>query len=231
MSFKPQTKQGYVYNVLREDIQNGRLKPGTKLTLAELQERFEVSHIPIREALRNLEKESLVELSPHATAVVKGISTQEAIWLGELRIILEPLAAAQATQHLCDGDLTELGNLIAQMDKEVDNANLSGYLQLNFELHKLIYSHTPNQHLARIVNELVETINRYHMTEGQLQLWHNEHKKLFQALKKKDETKVQEIMHQHLLHMNEIFDEEKGTTPEDLTKEKTRMVTKSGLFD
>src|SRR5690606_37505722 len=102
------TKQQTVYDSLREEILDGALPPGTRLMFAELAQRFDMSPIPVREALRQLERENLIEVHPHVKVVVKAIPLEEAVWASELRMELEPIAVREAMPFVQDRHLREL---------------------------------------------------------------------------------------------------------------------------
>lgn len=212
MKKAPLTKQGYVYDGLRQDIQAGRIKPGTKLTLDELKKQFGVSHIPIREALRQLEKENLIRLNPHASAEVIGISVKDAILINEIRCRLEPYAAAEALKNMTSEEFSTLNDLVDQLDDIIDPPDLERYIVLNRQFHAHILSLTPNKFLARMVTDLVETANRYRVIAGvnpdYLKLWQNEHHMLLRAYKEGDALGVEKIMQHHLSHVKEVLQAE-----------------------
>ena len=95
------TKNMAVYEALRQDIIDGRLKPSQKLIMSDLAKRFELSEIPVREAIRRLESDGIVEFTPHMGAVVSKIDESEFVEIYLIRIELEALANRLAVPQ-CD---------------------------------------------------------------------------------------------------------------------------------
>ena len=86
-----------IVELIRQGIYEGTYKPGTRLNIADLAQSFSASAVPVREALRNLEAEGLVEFRPNRGVVIKELSASEVRELFLMRLPLEMLAATQAT--------------------------------------------------------------------------------------------------------------------------------------
>ena len=106
------TKVELVYRSLREEIMLGTLQPGERLLFADLAKRYGVSAIPVREAVRQLESEDLVEFKPHTRVEVKALPYADGVWASEVRVELEPLAARLATPHVTSDRLERLGQIV-----------------------------------------------------------------------------------------------------------------------
>src|SRR5215212_7275999 len=102
------TKSDYAYTRLREGVLSGELAPGTVLNQANLAKTIGVSTTPLREALRRLKAEGLVELDAHRDARVTELKAEEARDLFEVRRSLDPLAAALAAQRRTKADIAEI---------------------------------------------------------------------------------------------------------------------------
>ncbi|MCX5303237.1 MULTISPECIES: GntR family transcriptional regulator [Streptomyces] len=101
-----------VCTAIRDDIVSGVFEPGGRLTEEVLARRYGVSRVPVREALRTLESEGFVTTRRHAGACVAEPTEQEAADLLELRMLLEPLAAARAARRRTDAHLKVLRGLV-----------------------------------------------------------------------------------------------------------------------
>ena len=97
-----------VIDEVRRSILDGSLRPGAPVSIAELSARLEVSHIPVREALRRLESEGLVELRPSRSAVVAPLSRQDLSDVFNLRELLEADVMARAVKLYTDADLAAI---------------------------------------------------------------------------------------------------------------------------
>lgn len=198
------TKQQIVYKALRESIQSGELRPGEPLPLSRLAGKYSVSEIPVREALRQLEQEGLVDLRPHTQAVVKDITHEDWHWVAELRLVLEPMAVRQAVGRLSQADFEELERLIDEMERANRVGDSVAYQKLNGAFHDRIYSRTTNRRLHRILRELWSTAQRFgavyrmpgHMDAGQA-----EHRELVAHLRAGDAVAAERAMRQHRLRI------------------------------
>ena len=98
ISFK--TKSVAVYDAIRKEIVDGKLKPGQKIVMRSLAKQFGLSEIPVREAIRKLESDGFVEFTPHVGAVVTTIDEKEFVETYLIRIELEALATRLAVSHV-----------------------------------------------------------------------------------------------------------------------------------
>jgi DNA-binding GntR family transcriptional regulator len=139
--------QEIVRQKLREAILAGRQKPGDRLGISALSRRFGVSAIPVREALRGLEAEGMIEFSPNRGAIVKRLSPEELREIFLIRVDLESLSIRHAIPNLTNRDFRHLDNLIAQMDASSGNA--IAWLNANQKFHLAISkaAHLPRLYL------------------------------------------------------------------------------------
>lgn len=134
------------YDQLYTAIEQGTILPGGRLLETELAQRLNVSRTPIREAIRRLEADGIVEHKPRVGAVVRSLSQQEIVELYEMRIVLEATAARMATQHISDAEMDTLVTLNTQIE------NCSGddiqVARLNRRFHQCIVNASRNRFLA-----------------------------------------------------------------------------------
>ncbi|ODU06437.1 MAG: GntR family transcriptional regulator [Pseudonocardia sp. SCN 72-86] len=101
-----------VLHEIRRSILNGALPPGRPFTVSALTDQLGVSHIPVREALRHLEAQGLVVLSPSRSAIVTPLDSEDLRAIFRLRITVEPELAALSAPHRTDADIDELARLV-----------------------------------------------------------------------------------------------------------------------
>lgn len=141
---------------LREAILKGKFRPGERLTEANLAEIFQVSRNPIREALRALQVEGLIEVNPRKGARVRMVSDAEAQEVIELRAELEGINARNAARR-CDGNTRDvLRRLLTEGNEAADRAAKQRLLQLNDRFHTLLADAGQNRYLADYVKMLRE---------------------------------------------------------------------------
>ena len=145
---------------LREAIISGELPPGAPRRLQEQIERLEMSSVPIREALRYLERSGLVKRQPHRGTVVTEMSSDDLRDTYDLRMELESLAVRRAAERMTDEDQDRLEALLEeytttwQADSEITR-------HLHRELHMSIYAIAGSTWLERLVPMLWDNSERY----------------------------------------------------------------------
>jgi DNA-binding GntR family transcriptional regulator len=139
---------------LRDRISAGALAPGERLLLKPISEEFGCSEIPVREALRALQSEGLINVIPHAGAFVSAPNIDELIELTEIRGILEPEATVAAAPYIGAELMTELRQMLAEMSRLVQQNASEEYGRLNRRFHGVILNKAPNQKLVALVKDL-----------------------------------------------------------------------------
>lgn len=141
---------------LREALLKGRFKPGERLTESNLADIFRVSRNPIREALRALQVEGLIEVNPRRGARVRLVSDAEAQEVIELRAELEGINARNAARR-CDGPTREvLQRLYVEGNEAAGAAARERLLRINDRFHELLADAGQNRYLADYVKSLRE---------------------------------------------------------------------------
>lgn len=156
------TKFRYVYESLRDEIMEGELRPGERLVFNSLAKRFGVSPIPVREAVRQLESEGLVELLPHTKVTVKGFPVEQGIWAFELRAELEPLALQQAVPFVYRDLVDKLEVLVDRLGGLTKEETFERFVADYFEFHDKLFDLTPNRTLIELIMELRSVSRRFH---------------------------------------------------------------------
>lgn len=152
------TATAFVEAVLREAILGGHLAGGTPLRQEELAASFAVSRMPVREALRQLEAQALVDFAPHKGAVVTDISAADAADHYAIRAALEPAALRLSIPQLTVEDFARAEALIAEMDGEADIARLG---DLNRRFHLTLYARAGRPRLLALVEQHLAAADRY----------------------------------------------------------------------
>lgn len=151
------TLQGQgAYLRLLDEIRSGALPPGSRLTETEIAERLKISRTPVREAIRRLEAEGLVNHMPRAGAAVRRLSYPEIMELYEMRVVLEGTAARLAARSASEVEIEELAAINAEMAAASgDGAALS---RLNRQFHTRLIDAARNRFLVRSVNTVQTTL-------------------------------------------------------------------------
>jgi DNA-binding GntR family transcriptional regulator len=150
-----------IFDTIRQAIITGELKPGERLMEVQLAEKMGVSRTPIREAIRKLELEGLVEMLPRKGALVADLSIKDMMDVLEVRTSLDGLATVLASQRIKPEEIKELKNVQAQFANYVEKENLQGTIKKDVEFHDIIYKASRNDKLILIANNLREQVYRF----------------------------------------------------------------------
>ncbi|KAA8701495.1 GntR family transcriptional regulator [Pseudomonas cannabina] len=143
---------------LRNAIIDGSLPSGTALRQQELATLFGVSRMPVREALRQLEAQSLLRVETHKGAVVAPLITEDAVDAYALRILLESEALRMSIPLLDEQDLATAASCIKQLEVETDFTQIG---RLNRMFHLSLYAKARNKRLMRLVEEGLNEEERF----------------------------------------------------------------------
>lgn len=139
---------------IKASILDGSLKPGEWLRQERLAQEFGVSQMPVREALKELAAEGLVEHAPYRGVQVVAFSADDVADLYAARSFLEGMAARHAAKHITAEALADLRALQARMAEKLGPADLPEYLELNRRFHQLICAASGRAYLIRLLNQM-----------------------------------------------------------------------------
>lgn len=145
------------YKALRESILNGELAAGDRLIETQIAEQLQVSRTPIREAIRQLQREDLITADELGWLRVTTVSPSEAMHLYDCRMALETLAVTSACQNATDSQLKKLKSLVAQVEKlfkQQDNPSNSQLLELDYQFHRTIAQCSGNNYLVFLLDQI-----------------------------------------------------------------------------
>ncbi len=158
-----------VFNTLRDAILTGKLQPGERLMENQLAEKLGVSRTPIREALRMLELEHLVELVPRKGAQVLDMTERDINNVLEIRAVLEGLATSTACRKMIPEQLVQLKEKEQEMEQAWLDNELGLVADFDEQFHDIIFSATENDKLIQIYNNLRIQLYRYRMAHAKLE--------------------------------------------------------------
>jgi DNA-binding GntR family transcriptional regulator len=190
-----------VYQTLRKEISHGILGPG-QIHLRRLAERFGVSAVPVREALRRLEAEGLVSFGSNRRITINRLTQVNLNEIFAIRIEIEALAVKHAVKNLSSipREITMLKKLVMEMDQLESRAG--DWQTANERFHKTIYSFALMPRLESIIGSLWATsepyIRLYIRSVHSFRESHEEHKKMLQQIEAGDAEGASETLRQHL---------------------------------
>ena len=190
------------YYAIREWIVTLDLAPGSVVNERELMGRLGVGRTPVREALRDLAREQLVEVFPRRGMFVSSVDVGDIAGLSEVRLLLESEAARLAAERRGDGDLEETDALLEELDGAAGERNARGLIDLDQRIHR---------HVARCAQNLFleTTLEEYYVLA--LRIWFvaldrvaldeaiAEHHAILEAIRDGDADRAAEVMRAHVV--------------------------------
>ena len=191
-----------VFNTLRQAILRGELKPGERLMEIQLANKLGVSRTPIREALRKLELEGLVNMVPRKGAEVADITETSLRDVLEVRKALEELSVQLACEKITEEEIEELKRVAERFKDTLDDQDVTKIAEADVAFHDVIYTATDNQKLILLLNNLREQMYRYRVEylkkeEAYPQLI-AEHEELIDNISKRNKEEATRIMCEHI---------------------------------
>jgi DNA-binding GntR family transcriptional regulator len=198
------TKSDFAYTRVRELILSGELEPGAVINQAILARQIGISTTPLREALKRLKQQGLVELDAHRDARVTPLDAEEARDLLEVRRSLDPLAASLAADRRTKQDLAEMRATLERLEVLPSNPTFH-QLVAHRRFHAALYRASHNALLVEALDGLWDTADRYRRHGLQVErsaeeraMKANEHRLLFEAIVEGDAGTASEVMHAHI---------------------------------
>jgi DNA-binding GntR family transcriptional regulator len=194
---------------LRQRIFAHELTPGTWIDEQKLAEQYGISRTPLREALKVLASEGLVDLRPRRGCYVTEISRQDMDDIFPLIAMLEGRCAAEAVKRAKPADISALKSIHEQLEAAAREGRIDAFFESNQEFHKKIQELSGNRWLLSVIQDLrkVLKLSRLHSLslEGRLQQSLVEHRLIMAAVQSGDAVKAEKLMHDHLLSSREAL--------------------------
>ena len=195
--------------VIRDSIVQGALKPGEQLVEASVAKALNVSRAVLREALWVLEKQGWVRNVPRKGAFVGDLSIEAMEEIYELRLALEPVAAARARENLQPPDKVELGQIFSAMKNSASQYDRMTYYEKQLRFHQKIWSLGGNRKLEEILNTICPLfftflrINR-HVSRDSLLKDLRIHNEIFDALEGSNVAQIEASVRASIQRLTEL---------------------------
>jgi DNA-binding GntR family transcriptional regulator len=194
------TMQAIVTDRVRSAILGGQFGPGERVPQDDLAQQLGVSRMPVREALRILESEGLVELRPHRGAVVVDLLPEDIAEVFEIRAMLEGKAAALAAPNLADATIERLREIEAELAEAGDDE--ARWLRLNRDFHTAIYPASGWPRLCQMIEQQRNVVQPYIRAAlafvGRTSTAREEHRAILAAAEARDGARLAQLTEDHL---------------------------------
>lgn len=203
---KTASASSIVFEELRKAIINGDLAVGEALRQDEIAAHFNVSRIPVREAISRLEEQGLVRTQRYKGAVVSGLSAEEATEIFDLRLLVEPEIIRRAVPLISKGELQQARDYCRAFSESTDPMNWG---DRNREFHSELYNASRLKFHLEVINNAMNRIDRY--LRAQLVLSNgmaranSEHFEILEACEAGDADKAADLTAAHITGVKESF--------------------------
>ena len=200
---RPSSLHEEVATRLRAMIFEQQLAPGQWVDELALAHDWQISRTPLREALKVLAAEGLVNLVPRQGCKVTEMSEDDADALFPVMAMLEGRCAFEAVRKASDADIRGLERLHETLERHAAAKNVDGYYRANHEFHTRVQALAANRWLDRATNDLRRFVRllrgRQLHWPGRIEASIGEHRELIEAIRSRDATRAERVMHGHLL--------------------------------
>ncbi|MEV7570918.1 GntR family transcriptional regulator [Streptomyces tanashiensis] len=213
---RPQTAQQFVLEELRRAITSGELRPGGPIRQEALAARFEVSRVPLREALKALEAEGLVVHHVHRGYFVAELSLGDLEEIYRIRELLETEAVRRAVRRLPDGLVGTLERIQREVERAAEEGDVAGMAAANRLFHFTLIEASGMPRLVRLIATLWDSTDAYRSlyytgpTHRKQAV--REHRAVISALRRGDEEATVRWLDEHRAHavaaLREVLDVE-----------------------
>jgi DNA-binding GntR family transcriptional regulator len=202
------TAQERVEEVLRQAILRGDLSPGERLALADLSSKLGVSRTPIREAMRALASEGLIDMDSFRSAAVHTPTLEEAEEIYGLRLILDPIAVRRAVAQIT---AQEIQTAQAIHETMLATTDLGEWVDANREFHRILQQAARSDRLLRIIDGLrnaaaMQVALSLKAESSQITTANDDHGKILQAFRDRDEERAVKLTEDHLRNTLEVIE-------------------------
>lgn len=191
------------YQSIKQRIMNRSYAPGEKLSEARLAAELGVGRSPVRSALARLQSEGWIAVSPQSGTYVKGLNEDEMAEIFELRLLLEPAAAALAAQRMPATTLKGLVQAFSAFGTQIESRSIDEYFSLDLQLHRLIHEAAGNRLISSILLNLLDKVvwiqRGSSEAPGRRSEAFQEISNLLDALVQRNPQRAADIMREHIV--------------------------------
>src|SRR6516165_6268382 len=157
----PKTIVDGITERLRRAIITGTIRPGERIRVADLERKFRVSHIPIREALRRLQSEGFVEISPRRTTIAAGVDLADLANIYDLRCIIEVEIGRRVVTRMSKSDIDAIHGALVSFQAVANDPSSAEFWERHREFHWALLAPAANPTVQRVLDHLWQTSERY----------------------------------------------------------------------
>jgi DNA-binding GntR family transcriptional regulator len=201
---------GKVFHKLQEDILSGKYEADEELKEKTIGDEMGVSRTPVREALRQLELQGLVTITPNKGAHVVGLSKQDLNDIYEIRSVLEGLCAKWAAEKATPEQIEELEEIVYLTEFHVSKGHSEQVFELDNKFHEKMYEASGSKVLGNVLSDYHHYVQRIRRTtlksKERSEKSNQEHRMIAEAIRAHDAEKAQLLANSHIMRTMENID-------------------------
>ena len=194
--------RGQVFDKIRSDILNGKYKRGEELVESSIGKELGISRTPVREAIRQLELEGLVQLVPNKGAFVTGISEKDVRDIYLISARLEGLAARIAAKNITPELLDAMEETVVLSEYHAKKEHYEQVCEMDSKFHKLLYKASGSRILEHTLTDFHQYVQRVRMAsimkKRRMEKSNDEHDAILTAIREHDEEKAELVATRHI---------------------------------
>lgn len=194
--------RGQVFDKIRSDILNGKYKRGEELVESSIGKELGISRTPVREAIRQLELEGLVQLVPNKGAFITGISEKDVRDIYLIRARLEGLAARMAAKNITPELLDAMEETVVLSEYHAKKEHYEQVCEMDSKFHKLLYKASGSRILEHTLTDFHQYVQRVRMAsimkKRRMEKSNDEHDAILTAIREHDEEKAELVATRHI---------------------------------
>ena len=201
-----------VINSIITAIATGKLEPGEKIVEQSIAKQMKISRAPVREAIRELAAQGIVEYTPRKGATVTSLDLKNVDEAYSLRGCLEAMAVSLAVDKFNAKEIKGLESLSKKMTKALKEKNVDEFIKYDVEFHSIIHQKSNHSKLQKLMSSLILQTKLYMLmskysllAHSSLDLEYGVHDKIVNAIKNRDKSEAEEEMKKHITNSGETL--------------------------
>ncbi|MEB3101714.1 GntR family transcriptional regulator [Ferviditalea candida] len=210
------SKKQIAYDFIRSQIVNGYFGPGHRIVIDQIAKELKLSIIPVREAIRQLESDGLIQYKAYSGAIVSQINEVEYRETLSVLAVLEGYATALSSRLIPPKEIDLLKEINANMSRALFDFEFEQFSELNRKFHSVIYEFCNNQYLKEQIHQTWERMSRVRQTvftfvPQRAKESIQEHDQIIEMIRHQDSfAKIEEFVRQHKMNTVKAFDNRKN---------------------
>lgn len=191
------------YWTIRDAIRSGLIQPGERLIELDLAAALDMSRTPVRDALRQLEAERLVQKAPSRGFVVPTITTDDLVEIYEIREVLEGLAARRAAMRMGEAEIAALRETVERTERARDAGDITALWQESNAFHRLLRGGNKNGRLYRLLALMLDShrsLRLHEFAPERVDPAVAEHRAIYEAIADRDGAMAEQLAREHSRH-------------------------------